>query len=147
MHKLLNLYSGQNGKAEAGTAYEIGREKSLDSQRNSNTLKRKLDQSDSGQMQDKACRTTYSAEQPLWTLPPSLQTEPKPDLSLIDEHNLPSTSPDQKQAPAINGYHNSGSFNFFNKISMGRGVLQDNGIFVRGAIIVGILVYNIIFYL
>jgi hypothetical protein len=66
-------------------------------------------------MQDKVCRTTYSAENPLCTLPPSLQIEAKPDLSLIDENQLSSISPDQKQPPAINGYHNSGSINLSTK--------------------------------
>ena len=116
MHTFFILSSGQNVKAEAGTAYETEPDRSPDSQRNNTTLKRKLNQSDSGHIQNKACRTTYSVENPFFTLPPSLPIEPKPDLSLTDEHQLPSTSPHQKQAPTINGYHITGSINLFNKM-------------------------------
>ena len=83
-----------------------------DTQRNNITLKRKLSQSDAGKKQDnKVCRTNNSAEPPLCTLPPSLQIEPTLELSLVDTHQVSSTSPLQKQDPAINGYYNSGTIN------------------------------------
>lgn len=106
----LNTYKGHGeNNVEVSTAFKIEPVMSDISQRNNSTLKRTLSPSDSGQTQgNKICRTTYSAENPLWTLPPSLQIEPKPDLSLIDEHQLSSGSlPDQKQVPTVNGYHNS----------------------------------------
>ena len=49
-------------------------------------------------------RNTYSADNPLWTLPTSLQVESKPDLSLIDENEAISVSePGSKQSFGSNG--------------------------------------------
>ena len=81
-----------------------------------------MSQSDADQRQDKASRTAYSEENPLWTLPLSLQTEPKPDLSLV-EHQLPSKPLDQNQTP-INGNHNIGMNPVLNKKTGGEGHQQ-----------------------
>jgi len=101
-NNLSKINTSNEGQNENGGAIKTEQVVSFDAHR-CNT-KRKLSQSDADQRQDKVSRTTYSEENPLWTLPLSLQTEPKPDLSLV-EHQLPSNPLDQNQTP-INGNHN-----------------------------------------